>query len=140
VEEEMSIQDDIEALEKALEDQQHVHSCGDWSEGAAGTANVVSFCGDDVSPVATAYSVKTRAYIAACSPDRIRRLLDALKLERGQHQDTIADANVWFNRAKDAETKLSKAIELLKATRDASPIHDFPVSEVDGFLKEHGGE
>jgi hypothetical protein len=75
----MNVQDDIEVLETALDAVQTIHSCGEWHEGQAGESNIVSWCGDDVSGVAHVGSAAHRAHITACSPDRIRRVLDALK-------------------------------------------------------------
>jgi len=69
---------------EALEFLVSIHSCDSWYEGTAGNANVVSYCGDDVSPVAVASSDAKRQYIAACSPHRMRRLLAVLSRPAGR--------------------------------------------------------
>lgn len=64
------------------------------------------------------------AYIAACSPDRIRRLLDALKGAQAVilNGDGVVSAGVAINvqrrRAEEAEAKLSRAVELLSAVAE----------------------
>jgi hypothetical protein len=102
----MSIKDDIEALEKALQ------------------------AGDKRDAQLFAY----------CTPDRIRRLLGALK-EAERRPGDIATIGLALNASTEA--KLSKALELLKGARDfPSDLQwnsDLQLG-VAAFLKENGHE
>jgi hypothetical protein len=141
----MSIKDDIEALEKALGDSP---ADGPWRLERHNAFGI----GDPVSPGEdwTVYdsngkplcfegglgSISSAFLIAACSPDRIRRVLNEIdELQREvEHHAAI----------KRERAKLSKALELLKEARllmdRQKPIHEAAMAEITYFLKENSHE
>jgi hypothetical protein len=145
----MSIQDDIEAIERALEeapsdgpwrlvrhnavaadDPYSMHE--DWTvEGADGN----SVCIEGARG-----SVACAPLIASCSPDRIRRLLDALKDRNLDALHASSEALQNWNAYKESEAKLSKALELLQDALYGSSDEMRVELEHDirDFLKENG--
>lgn len=126
------IKDDIAALEGALEAGP---TPGPWHASGPAVA------GRQFEPIAdceldTPTMVENADYIAACSPGRIRRLLDALKAEQDRNCMCVENNR----RMNEAEAKLSRAVELLRLTHEAGPIFDYPADEVAAFLKEVGHE
>jgi hypothetical protein len=111
----MSIQDDIEVIEKALDRLNYA-------------GNVPGYLG------------LTAAMQCECTPERIRRLLDALKEEEEYGVKLIYECGAETIRADDAFDLLTKALELLKVAHSALDecMEGRVVFEIDAFLKENG--
>lgn len=129
----MSISEDIKALEEALGEhpadgpwrlERHNAMPGDpASPGEDWT--VYDANGGPLCYEGGMGSISSAFLIAACSPDRIRRVLAKLEFERGHRQ--------MIEKAYEAQSaRLSKAIELLKKGVDEG----LYVDEVSAFLKE----
>lgn len=134
----MTISEDIAELERALEARP---TKGSWSTPAY---IIWSGSGDAWAPVhiqkrGLMVQCKREAdasYIAACSPDRIRRVLDALVEGESQHLETLSELGMQRTATQVAEAKLSKAIELLREAREWPPLETRQA--IDSFLKEQG--
>jgi hypothetical protein len=93
--------DDIKALKEALEAMLRSASmhAGDWESREGDVNEWGAQCyevdGERVQELATAYGSTTAAYIAACSPARIARLLERLEAaERDAERLDWIEANV----------------------------------------------
>jgi hypothetical protein len=151
----MSIQDDIEAIERALAVGP---TAGPWEyrevKGVDGYYYVIDSCGCQFMSnepwSAWAPGADEAKYITACSPDRIRRLLDEIGLMESQHFEILSELGIARTVTQDLYAKLSKALELLKscaATIENATEYqaNYPgwlrkADEVRDFLKENGHE
>jgi hypothetical protein len=130
----MSIKDDIKALEKAMAEMPSML-----------TSSRHSLMSDPVSR-AVAYQKLLLDwdfdFMKICSPDRIRRLLDALKDMSAAHEAAfeVAVRNVESEaeRGDALKAQLSRACELLKAGLGVLECEGFDaeVAQINAFLKE----
>lgn len=103
--------EDIEPIERALAAGP---TAAPWHQEPNG--HIV--WGDDLMCIVDADGPETAAFVAACSPDRISRLLAALK------------------EAQAAEARLARAVELLKMAHPLFPEDLGEAKEIEDFLQE----
>lgn len=134
----MSISEDIKTLEEALTLKLPAApwatepcECEDcWCQMVVS----LSLEGEDRFVVGSGSLSRSEAsYLAACSPDRIRRLLDALDEE-------VTRANLAFSAQEQAEDRLSKAIEVIRDVRLSLGCDENPpvaaMRRLDEFLSQ----
>ncbi len=133
----VSISDDLDALEEALAAGP---TPGPWSlrgSYASSESNLTHITSPSFDRIAVTAKGPDAGFIVACSPERIRRLLDALK-----QKNPWEEALVTALDAKQA--RLSKACELLGKARaeirDKTPRLSAVTHDITDFLKEVGHE
>lgn len=136
-----SLQDEVIApLRRTLADAEW---SGSWHDSGCGTV-MCDYGGDprfrgEHGEIAHPEPLGIAPYIAACSPDRIRRLLGALEEAQTECNEQARLNGMGAERELALQAKLSRAKDLLRELNEAIGVkaHIEARKRIDAFLKDN---